>query len=106
MTDIVSPAIAGDVDCEVTFPYILVAGGTLNCTYSADLPDASDRTNTATATLQNHSYAFNKTTPVIEDPFGHHRFLWYSQRRVSPTRVVTEIDECIDVSDTNVGRAP
>jgi hypothetical protein len=56
VTDVVSPAIAGVVDCEVTFPYTLAAGETLECSYSAALPNASDRTNTATATLQNHSY--------------------------------------------------
>ena len=56
VSDIVSPDILADVDCSVTFPYTLAADGTLTCTYSADLPDAADRTNTATATLQNYHY--------------------------------------------------
>ena len=48
---------AAAVDCGVGFPYSLAAGGTLVCTYGASLPDASDRVNTATATLQNYAYA-------------------------------------------------
>ena len=36
--------------------FAFAAGATLNCTYSAALPDAASRTNTATATLQNFSY--------------------------------------------------
>jgi hypothetical protein len=53
VSDIVSADIAAPVNCGVTFPYTLAAGGTLQCTYIANLPDASARTNTATATLQN-----------------------------------------------------
>ena len=56
VSDVISGPIVADVDCGVTFPYTLVAGGTLECTYSADLPNANARTNTATATLQNHAY--------------------------------------------------
>jgi len=56
VSDVVSPDISADVDCEVDFPYTLVAGDTLECTYSADLPDSSSRTNTATATQQNYDY--------------------------------------------------
>jgi len=50
VSDVVSTGMAASVDCGVTFPYTLAAGGTLACTYSADLPDASGRTNTATVT--------------------------------------------------------
>jgi hypothetical protein len=42
-----------EVDCGVDFPYTLEAGEDLECTYSAALEDASERTNTATATLAN-----------------------------------------------------
>lgn len=56
----VSDAVSGvgniNTDCgSVSFPYILAAGGDLTCTYTTSLPDGSTRTNTATATLQNHS---------------------------------------------------
>lgn len=47
VTDTLSPDIAADVDCPGTFPVNLGAGQSLDCTYSADLPDASTRTNTA-----------------------------------------------------------
>ncbi len=56
VSDLVSPDIVATVDCGVEFPYTLVAGDTLTCDYSADLPNANDRTNTATVTLQNHHY--------------------------------------------------
>ncbi len=36
------------VDCGVSFPYQLAGGATLTCDYSGDLPDGSDRVNTAT----------------------------------------------------------
>jgi hypothetical protein len=70
MADIVSPDIAAQVVCEVddedvVFPYTLPAGETLNCTYSADLPDGADRTNTATAALQNYDYAFSDDEPPV-----------------------------------------
>lgn len=102
VSDIVSPDISGDVDCDVTFPYILVAGGTLNCTYSADLTDASDRTNTATATLQNYDYAFNEDVPPVIDgtPSGTTNFTGTANVDLDDA-VVTEVDECVDVTDTN-----
>ena len=49
VTDTVSPDIAANVNCPGTFPVQLNAGQSLNCTYSANLPDASTRTNTAKA---------------------------------------------------------
>ena len=58
VVDEVSDSIGATVDCPaLTVP----AGGSLTCSYSADLPDAADRTNTATATLQNHDYASDGT---------------------------------------------
>lgn len=80
----------------MTFPYTLAADGTLDCAYSADLPNADTRTNTATAALQNYAYDkegaataagttdFSGTAPV---DFAN--------------ATVNEIDECVDVSDTN-----
>ncbi len=54
VNDIVSPNIAGTVTCpSLTVP----ANDTLTCTYSAALRDVTGRTNTATASLQNYSYA-------------------------------------------------
>jgi hypothetical protein len=98
VADIVSPAIAADVDCGVSFPYTLVAGGTLECDYSADLPDDEDRTNTATATLQNYDYdSEGNGTPSGTTDFS------FTANVSFANATVTEIDECVDVSDTNVG---
>jgi hypothetical protein len=98
VTDIVSPAIVAPVECGVTFPYTLASGGTLNCTYTADLPDDADRTNTATATLQNHDYdSAGDGTPSGTTDFSGSAEVSFSD---APD---VELDECIDVSDTNVG---
>jgi hypothetical protein len=98
VSDVVSPDVAATVDCGVVFPHVLPAGQTLQCSYSADLPDASSRTNTATSHLQNYAYDYQlNATPAGETVF------------VGTAEVVfgatpeDEIDECIDVSDTNVG---
>lgn len=98
VSDVVSPNIAANVNCGVSFPYTLAAGGTLNCTYSAGLPDGSDRTNTATATLQNYSY----DSDGIGTPGGTTDFPGSTNVSFA-NATMTEVDECVDVSDTNVG---
>ncbi len=50
VSDEMSGVGAAAVTCGVTFPYSLASKGTLTCTYEASLPDASTRTNIATAT--------------------------------------------------------
>jgi len=82
VTDDVS-GIAATVDCGITFPYSLAAAGTLNCTYSATLPDDSSRINTATVHVDEDD--FTGTADVI---FGE------------PT---SEVNECIDVTDSLEG---
>jgi hypothetical protein len=96
VADIVSPDIVATVDCGVTFPYTLVAGGTLLCDYSADLPNADSRTNTATATLQNYEYEDGVGTPDGTSDFTGSAAVNFAGAAVS------EVDECIDVSDTNL----
>ena len=98
VSDVVSDVGAASVDCGVSFPYSLAAGGTLNCTYSADLPDASSRTNTATATLQNYAYDYqlNATSDGTTDFSG-------TAGVAFGTTPADEIDECIDVNDTYAG---
>lgn len=96
VSDIVSPDIAATVDCpSLTVP----AGGDLVCTYSAALPDASDRTNTATATLQNYDYASDgsATASGTTDSSGTANVAFGD-----PSMTET-IDECADVSDTLAG---
>ena len=72
------------VDCGVTFPYDLAAGETLECTYSADLPDGEERTNTATATTTGPVGGGSGTADI---EFG------------DPTN---ETDECVTLDDTLV----
>ncbi|RIK46707.1 MAG: hypothetical protein DCC57_15200 [Chloroflexi bacterium] len=89
VADVVSPGITAAVNCGVTFPYALPAGETLECSYSAALPNADSRTNTATATLQN--------TPSGTTGFSGSADVSFANA------TVTEIDECIDVADDKGG---
>jgi hypothetical protein len=98
VADVVSPDIAATVDCGVEFPYTLAASGTLECSYSAKLPDASSRTNTATATLQNYDYDYemNATADGTTDFSG-------TADVDFGNATINHVDECIDVSDTFAG---
>lgn len=98
VADIVSPAIAATVNCGVTFPYSLAAGATLNCTYSASLPDASNRTNTATATQQNYAY----NSAGVGTPSGTTDYSGTASVSFA-SATVEQIDECINVSDSYAG---
>ena len=66
VTDLISGGYSADVDCAVSFPYTLPAGGTLTCTYTANLPDASNRTNTASVAVSDQSFVLggSGTAPV------------------------------------------
>jgi len=83
--DVVSGGIIASVDCGVTLPYYVPSGGSLTCTYSASLPDSTNRTNTATVTLVD-GRVYTATADV---DFG--------------SAIVNEVDECIAVSDTYNG---
>lgn len=86
VTDVVSPDIAASVDCP---SLVVPANDTLVCTYHADLPNASNRTNTATVVLQN--------SPSGTTPFSGSADVLFA----GATK--TEIDRCIDVTDTYAG---
>jgi hypothetical protein len=91
VSDVITGGFTADVDCgDATFPYELEAGGTLTCSYSAELPDASSRTNTATATLQN-------------SPSGTTDFTGSASVVFDEETVVNQVDECIDVTDSLKG---
>lgn len=82
--------IAGAVDCNgetagTGLPATIAAGGTLTCTYTASLPDASERTNKATATSTTAGIGAGSGTAKVA--FG------------APSK---EVDECVTVSDDNV----
>jgi hypothetical protein len=97
--DVISGLGAADVDFGVTFPYTLPAGKTLEGTYSADLPDAVARTNTATATQQNYAYDY------VLPPVGNGTMEYSGAADVDFDGVepCEEIDECIDLSDSEYG---
>jgi hypothetical protein len=56
VSDVVSNVGEAEVTCSVSFPYYLSSMGELTCDYELSLNDGTDRTNTATATLQNYSF--------------------------------------------------
>ena len=97
VTDVVSVGINATVDCGVTFPYTLQAGKTLTCSYSADLPDGSDRVNTATATLQNYSYGDGDPTEDGTTDFTGTADVLFANA------VINESDKCVTVSDPLMG---
>jgi hypothetical protein len=99
VSDVVSGVGAATVVCTgITFPYDLAAGGDLNCTYSLALPDDTDRTNTATAVLQNHDY----DKDLFATASGTTNFSGNADVTFAGA-TMTEIDECIDVTDTYAG---
>jgi hypothetical protein len=84
VTDEVSDDIAATVDCGAEFPITIVAGGTLECTYTTALPDGSARVNTATVEA---SFDLGGTATADVDFTG-----------IEPTQVVN--DE-VTITDTN-----
>ena len=83
LTDVMTPdGIGATLDCGGTLT--VPAGGTGTCTYQGALPDATERTNTATATL--NGIPFTGTAPVTFAQPG-----------------ITEIDTCITVTDGHMG---
>lgn len=86
VSDVISGVGAVDVDCGAAFPIVIGAGQDLVCTYSSDLPDGTNRTNTATVT----------TSGTIGGGSGQAAVTFGG----APT---TETDECIDVDDDQFG---
>lgn len=78
--------IAGSISCPVSLPAQLEPGASLTCTYSAPLPDATSRTNVATATT--------------EGPVGGNS----GQASVDfAGAAINKIDDCIEITDSMVG---
>ena len=88
VSDVVSGPDAGQVElqCPFSFPYDLPAGECVECTYSARLPDASDRTNTATVT----------TTGRVSGGEG-------SAQVSFADAAIKQVDECASVADSFAG---
>jgi hypothetical protein len=92
--DLITPDdIAGLVACP---SWTVPAGGSLTCTYTADLPDAISRVNTAIVTQQNYAFTFD-LSPV---PAGTTDFSGAAPVIFGNTPA-DEFDECIDIMDTN-----
>lgn len=86
--------VPGTVDCP---SMVVPAGGSLHCSYTAALPDGTDRTNTATATLQNLSFdSTGAATPAGTSDVSGSASVVFGD----PTE---EIDACADVDDTFAG---
>ena len=84
VSDVISGGTNATVDCGGGATMVDVpAEDSVDCTYSADLPDGADRTNTATASLFGEDYT--GTADVLFDGDTE----------------VTELDECINVWDDN-----
>jgi hypothetical protein len=98
LADVITTGINANVNCNVTFPYSLPANGTLQCSYTASLPDATTRTNKAIATLQNYNYDPQKNpTPNGTTNFYGEALIDFS------SATITKVDECADVSDSLQG---
>ncbi len=95
VNDVVSPDIAATVVCpSLSVP----AKGSLTCTYEAALPDMAERTNTATALLQNYAYAADgSTSPAGVSEISGSAAVNFVAAHMS------EVDECIEVTDSLVG---
>lgn len=98
VADVVSPSLGVSVNCGVTFPYLLAAGSTLQCSYAGPLPDNTSRLNTATVTLQNFTYAAHGTAT----PTG--TTSWSAVAGVDfAAAAITHVDRCAAFEDTFQG---
>jgi hypothetical protein len=99
VSDVVSGGINGTVsNCSIALPGTLAANSSMTCSYTAALPNADDRTNTATATQQNYAYDSSlNPTPSGTTNYSGSAAVSFAQA------TVTEIDECINVSDSLQG---
>jgi hypothetical protein len=100
VSDLISGVGSAAVTCDgISFPYSLAAGGDLECAYSSLLPDDTERTNTATATLQNYDYAKDGTGTAS----GTTDFSKTVAVKFNSDTDTTKVDNCVDVSDTFAG---
>ncbi|MFN8375903.1 MAG: hypothetical protein U0694_23900 [Anaerolineae bacterium] len=88
VSDVLSDGTVANVDCHGATS--VPANGSIECDYSASLTDASARTNTATATLQNYADGV---------PDGSTDFTGSANVGFSDA-AIAEIDECVSVTDS------
>ena len=94
----IAGVVAAEVGCAVAFPHTLAPGSTLTCTYVAALPDALERTSSATATIQNFAYGPEGASAAGTTQESASALVSFAGA------AVTDIDGCVDVSDDRVGR--
>lgn len=78
------------VTCGVSFPYTLLGGQTLTCTYSKDVNGTNDTLNTAE--VMAITYASDTDTPVLIGGGATALVIWGEPN---------QIDECVTLNDTN-----
>jgi hypothetical protein len=99
LADVITGPIGVTLSCPVSFPTTLAAGSNITCTYTnVALPDKTTRTNTATATRQEHSFS-STLTPTNTGTIDYSNTASVAFAS-SPTFAV---DQCVNVSDDNPG---
>ena len=96
ISDLIPGITSVEVTCSVTFPYTLAANSDMTCTWSAPLPDATGRTNTATATLVNHRHTAQGAIASGTTDFSGTAQITFG----APTEM---IDHCVQVDDNLEG---
>jgi hypothetical protein len=93
VADVVAPDLAMTVECGVEFPATVPAEDAILCNYSGDLPDVEERTNTASATIQNYTYdADGVATESGTTDFSGSEPIAFGDP-------ASELDTCVSVSD-------
>jgi hypothetical protein len=95
VSDMIMPdMVAADVDCKVTFPYLLEAGEKLTCTYSKGMSSATANLNKATVERQNFAYDWemNATENGTTQLFATAPIIFNMDE-------ADETDECVTVYD-------
>ena len=104
LSDIIDPtgiALDADVECTVEFPYVLEAGESLTCSYSASLDDSETRENEATVVLQNFNYHYDaEEEELVAEAAGTTDFSGTAEISFE-NAAINEIDECVDVYDAH-----
>jgi hypothetical protein len=104
VNDVVTGAGALAVDCEVPFPYQLLAGATLECTYAGALPDKESRLNTATAVLQNAPQGTTDFSGTAQLTFSEPDELINDTVEVTDTYEASTVGEVSDTTEFTYSR--
>jgi hypothetical protein len=102
LSDVVSPDLTATVTLDnplITFPYQLDPGASITAHYVVSLPDATSRTNTATASLENHNYKWDKSVTDL----GTHTDFTGTAAVDFTGATIKQLDTSVTVSDTYAG---